>query len=274
MRIHLVAIDLDGTLLNSAKQITQTTAAILQAARRQHGVHIVLATARPPRSVRAFYSLLELDSPMINYNGALVHDPASGRVLLHKPIPVANAIRIVNLARKIYSEVLVSAEVMDKWYTDRVDSAYLTETAKLVGPDVIAPIEQWLTQSVTKLMLMGPADRMAALAEAIRQHLPYQVTVVQTEGELLQISHATVSKAQALRVVAAEMHVKREEVMAIGDNANDVGMLQWAGVGVAMGNAAPEALAVADVVTDHNDADGAAHAIRRLIIEGLGHKKK
>ena len=92
------------------------------------------------------------------------------------------------------------------------------------------------------------------------------VEVVQ--DDLLQITHATVSKAQALRTVAAEMTVQREQVMAIGDNANDVGMLRWAGIGVAMANACPAALAAADFVTDSHDADGAANAIRRIILEG------
>jgi hypothetical protein len=100
------------------------------------------------------------------------------------------------------------------------------------------------------------------------------VSVVQTEGFLLQIMHATVSKEQALRVVAAELGVAREKVMAIGDNANDVGMIKWAGVGVAMSNAAPDALAAADYVTDHHDADGAAKAVRQIVVRGLKVAKK
>jgi Cof subfamily protein (haloacid dehalogenase superfamily) len=268
MAIHLVAIDLDGTLLNSGKQITETTAAILRTAIDTRGVKVVLASARPPRSVQPFYSLLQLDTPMINYNGALVHEPATGRVLLHRPLALKIARQIVALARRMEPDVLVSAEIMDKWYTDRVDQAYLTATARLFAPDYVAAIGEWLVEDVTKLMLAGPAEEMTPLVAEIRRRLVHQVTVVQTEGELIQITHPTASKSQALRVVAAELHVRREEVMAIGDNANDVGMLQWAGVGVAMANASPEALAVADVVTDHHDADGAAHAIRRLIIEG------
>ena len=77
MRIHLVAIDLDGTLLNSAKQITDTTAAILRSARETHGVRLVLATPGRPGSVMPFYKLLDLDTPMINYNGDLVYDPSA-----------------------------------------------------------------------------------------------------------------------------------------------------------------------------------------------------
>ena len=269
MKIHMVAIDLDGTLLNSDKEITQTTATILRAAREQAGVKIVLATARPPRSVMPFYDLLDLDTPMINYNGALVIDPTCQHVLMHRPIPAKVCRGIIRLARRTYGEVLVSAEVMDHWFTDRFDPAYNTETGQLFSPDTVAPVESWTDQSMTKLLFLGVPARLPEVAEAIHREFPHQVTIVQMEDYMLQVMHATVSKAQALRVVAAEMHVRRNQVMAIGDNANDVGMLQWAGVAVAMANAAPQALAVADHVADHHDADGAAHAIRQIILEGL-----
>ena len=274
MRIHLVAIDLDGTLLNSAKQITDTTAAILRTVRKTSGVHIVLASARPPRSVMPFYRLLDLDTPMINYNGALVWQPQGGLVLMHRPIPAPTAEAIVKFARTRYPQVVVSAEILDKWYTDRVDARYLTETARQCGPDCVAPLEQWLSQSVTKLLLLGEDGPLVQLERDIRTTFPHQVTMVQTEGYLLQIMHATVSKAAALKRVAADLGTGVEHVMAIGDNANDVGMLRWAGVGVAMANACPQALAAADYVTDHHDIDGAAHAIRRIILDGLTVQKR
>ncbi|MBL7132567.1 MAG: HAD family phosphatase [Phycisphaerae bacterium] len=274
MRVRLVAIDIDGTLLNSAKQITDATAAILRAARQQAGVHIVLATARPPRSVMSIYNQLELDTPLINYNGALVYDPPAGRVLMHSPIACKTSRQIIDLARSVYPEVVVSAEILDRWYTDRFDPAYVTETGKRFRPNVVAPVSQWLTQAVTKLLLLGEPEKLKKLAGAIATKFLHQVTIVQTEWELLQITHATVSKAQALRVVAAQLSVSSEEVMAIGDNANDVGMLKWAGIGVAMGNAPASVIAAADYVTDHHDADGAAKAIHEIIIKGLANGRR
>ena len=274
MPIHLIAIDLDGTLLNSSKRITAATEAILRDARRTKGVRIVLASARPPRTIMPFYRQLDLDTPTINYNGALVYDPPSKRVLMHRPIAMRTARRILKLARELYPQAIISAEILDRWCTDRVSEQYLTATALTHKPDVVAPIDQWLTEPVTKLLILGLDDRLGEIAAAIQKDFPYQVSMVQTEGHLLQIMHATVSKAQALRVVAGELGIGREEVMAIGDNANDVAMLRWAGIGVAMANAAPSAVAAADYVTDHQDADGAAKAIRRLIVRGLPLKKR
>ena len=274
MKIHLVAIDLDGTLLNSAKKVTDATAAILWGARKTHGLRVVLASARPPRSTLPFYRQLGLDTPMINYNGALVYDPPSQSVLLHRPLPLEVARALVASARRHDPSVLVSAEILDRWFTDRVDAAYQTETARHHDPDVVGPLDSWLDRPVTKLLLLGEPPGLNKIVTAFRKEFTHQIAMVQTEAFLLQVMHATVSKEQALRVVAAEMGLDRREVMAIGDNANDVGMLKWAGIGVAMSNAAPEVLRVADYVAQHNDADGAAKAIHEIIVKGLKVGKK
>ena len=264
-KIQLLAVDLDGTLLTSAKRISPATAEALRAA-REAGVHVVLASARPPRSVMPFYERLGLDTPMINYNGALVYDPHARRVLMHLPIPLKTAREIVRLARRLHREVLVSAEILDRWYTDRLDKRYVTETGRLFKPDRIAPISEWLVEAVTKLLLLAPPAPLARLQAAIAEAFPHEVSMVQTEEHLLQVMHATVSKAQALRCIAGELAVTRQHVMAIGDNANDVGMLQWAAIGVAVGNATPEVKAVAKVITEANDEDGVAKVVRRYIL--------
>src|SRR6266567_4078078 len=115
--VRMVAIDLDGTLLSSRKTITPKTHAALKAAVAA-GVKIVLATARPPRSVRTYYEALKLDMPTINYNGALVWDEPRRRVVEHVPLDVAVAKKIIAWGRKQHPELLVSVEILDKWYTD------------------------------------------------------------------------------------------------------------------------------------------------------------
>jgi len=266
-KIELVAIDLDGTLLDDAGSIRPLTAATIAAARRAAGVKVVLASARPPRTVMPFYEQLDLDTPMVNYNGALVYDPASHSVLMHRPIPLGIARGIVTLARSLFPGVLVSAEVLNRWYTDRIDEAFRTATAKQVDPDVIGPIDKWLDRDVTKLLLLGPPQRLGDLAAAIVRDFRHQVTVVQTEDWLLQITHATASKLSALRVVAAELGVNRENVMAIGDQTNDTEMIRWAGLGVAMANSTRSVLQAADHVTGSNEHDGVAQAIEKFILE-------
>ena len=267
MKIRLVAIDLDGTLLNSAKEITAGTATIIRAAREVAHVRVVLATARPPRTVLPFYSLLGLDTPMINYNGALVHEPASGRIILHRPMEAKSARQVASIAREMFPDVLVSAEILDNWYTDRVEDSWRSETTRLSDSYTVAPMSQWLNQPITRLHVLGRRQWLSDIRTEVRAQMPGQVAIGWSETAMLQIMHPSAGKRDALMAVAAEMGIEAAEVMAIGDNANDAGMLQWAGIGVAMENASPVARQVADYITDANDADGAAKAIARLIVD-------
>jgi hypothetical protein len=271
MKIRLIAIDLDGTLLNSRKEISQAALDVIRQVRHEKSVGVVITTARPPRSTLPFYKQLSLRGPMINYNGALVWMPTNGKVLLHQPIPYNIARGIIRWSRERYPSIIVSAEIGDKWYTDAfdpADKAYFTETSRTHKPDVIGPFDDWLNQPVTKLLLLGRPNWLVAVRQAIKEDLPDEVTSVQTEDYLLQIMHSSVSKMAALAKVAAELRVPREEVMAIGDNANDAGMIQWAGVGVAMANGHVTCLQVADHVTDHHDDEGVANVIRHIVLEG------
>lgn len=271
-KIRLIALDLDGTLLNRDKQVSDTTLSVLTQARSIAHVHIVLASARPPRTVLPFHKQLGLETAMVNYNGALVLHPLSNRVLLHRPIPARYAIRAVTLAKKIYPKGIISAEIMDRWYTDRFveqydDEKLMTETAKLCRPDHVGPVETWLNRPVTKLLILGKQERLREIAAILHAELSRELTVVQTEEHILQIIHVMASKSRALQTIIAELGITREEVMAVGDNANDSGMLKWAGVGVAMANAVPRALAAADYITENNNSNGVANAVRKIILE-------
>src|SRR3954471_16747 len=139
--IRLVAIDLDGTLLTSSKQVSQQTVRALKCLPGQ-GVKIVIASARPPRSVRHIYHALGLDTLQINYNGAMIWDEVRKRVVFHRPMS-GNLVReIVSTARDMFVEVLVSCEILDKWFTDREDQSFTTETGKMFKPDAICPLEE------------------------------------------------------------------------------------------------------------------------------------
>jgi Cof subfamily protein (haloacid dehalogenase superfamily) len=259
--IRLVAIDLDGTLLNDSKQISEQTLAAL-CGLPGAGVKVVIASARPPRSVRAIYRELGLDTWQVNYNGALIWDEVNQRAVFHRPMggPVVRS--IIDYARDMFDEVIVSCEILDKWYTDRADNSFTTETGKMFQPDVIAGYESFCELPVTKLMLLGE-PRIILKLEAVLAEKFDQVTILKTDKDLLQIMDRRVSKAVALEKVAKYYHVPMEQVMAIGDAPNDVGMLQAAGVGVAMDNAHDLVKEVADWVAPSNNDHGVHAALKR-----------
>ncbi len=267
MRIRLLTIDLDGTLLNSSKSISDESIRVLSSAREMSDLKIVLASARPPRSVMPFYTQLKLDTPMINHNGAVAWNPTTGKILLHRPVQARHTRDIALLARKMYPRCLISGEVFDEWFTDRVEMNWQSESQKTWSPTAIKPVDQWLNQPISRLLILGQTDWLDNIQKAVQARHSAFVTATKTEECLLQILHIAADKGDALQIVSKEMGISREHILAIGDNSNDAGMLSWAGVGVAMANGSPRALSVADHVTKHNDAGGVAAAVRQFVLD-------
>ena len=260
--IRLVAIDLDGTLLNDSKQVSERTVESI-ACLPGRGIKVIIATARPPRSVRHIYQQLKLDCLQVNYNGALIWDEPKQTAVFHRPIAGPLVREIIEYARSFYADLLVSCEVMDRWYTDRHDPQYTTETGRLFKPDVICPVEEMCSRPITKLMFLGHPELMTAVNPFIAEHYGDRVTTVRADADLIQVMDLRVSKAVAVTRIAEHYRVPMEQVMAIGDAPNDVGMLQVAGVAIAMDNAHERVKEVAHWVAPSNNDHGVHAALVR-----------
>jgi Cof subfamily protein (haloacid dehalogenase superfamily) len=265
--IRMVAVDLDGTLLTSRKSITPRTHTALRQTVAK-GVHVVLATARPPRSVRGYYDALKLTTPTVNYNGALIWNESKKRVIEHVPLDVGTARKVIAWGRKRYPELLVSVEILDKWYTDHTSEVpeYMTETAKQFTPDFVGPIEAFLTVPITKLMLLGDPAWIADIELALVERFGNKIAQTRSDPHLLQIMNPTISKAGGLAKVAASLGVEASEVMAIGDAPNDLQMLEWAGLAVAPENGWEAAKQMAHAIVPSNDADAVGVALQRFVL--------
>jgi 5-amino-6-(5-phospho-D-ribitylamino)uracil phosphatase len=263
--IRLVAIDLDGTLLDSQKRISDRTADALRCLPRD--VKVVIASARPPRSVRHIYRSLNLDTWQINYNGALVWDEPNAGIVMHIPMDGILTRRIIAEARDLFPNLLVSCEILDRWHTDRFDPSFTTETGKLFQPDVVAPVDEFCNQPITKLMLLGDVPTISRLQSLLSRH--GDISVLRSDPDLLQIMNPAASKAAALQYVAEHYGIPLPNILAIGDAPNDIPMLQAAGVAVAMDNAHAEVKAVADWVAPSNDDHGVHAALQRYGLCGI-----
>jgi Cof subfamily protein (haloacid dehalogenase superfamily) len=266
--IRMVAIDLDGTLLDNTKQIDPETAAALQSIVAR-GIQVVIASARPPRGVRAIYNQLELTNWQINYNGAMIWNEPMRSPVFHRPMPPKLVAQIVETARDQFDEVQVHAEVMDRWFTDRPVTVPCHETAKLYQPDGIFPIEEICSVPVTKLMLVAETQMLMKLETVLYRQFHTSVTIMNSEERLMQLMDNKVGKAMALKKVAGHHGVSQAQVMAIGDALNDVGMLQWAGTAVAMENAMSAVKKVAHWIAPANDRQGVLGALRKFGLVGL-----
>ncbi len=263
--IELVAIDLDGTLLTSGKTITERTKRVLKALSNQD-IKIVIASARPPRSVAGVYKALGLKSCVICYNGAMIYDPQSKKMLEHHPIKLETAKALINRARSIHPDILVSVEVLDHWYTDKLNNAYQTEVSKQFEPDRLGPIDTWLDCDVTKILLLGQERYIENVKGAFLAEFRDKVAMAQSENHLLQIMAKGVSKGQALKSVCNYYNIPLEKTIAIGDAANDIDMLEIAGFGIAMADAPDKVKKVSDYVTTGNDEDGVAEALEKFVL--------
>jgi Cof subfamily protein (haloacid dehalogenase superfamily) len=265
--IAMVAADLDGTLLRGDGSLgVATSEGVFEAVRR--GIRFVLATGRPPRTSTPVWKALGLDTLQVNHNGALIYDAVANRVLYHQTIEAAVAAEVVRIVRAVAPDVAIGIDVIDRCFIDSPKRrlAAIPE----VGLDMAkaSPIREALSQPVTKLFLLGEPGMLGSVQVNLQQKLGDKLSFAFSHMRLLQIMHRDVDKARALERVAGHYHIDRRQVMTVGDAPNDIGMLQWAGLGIAVANAFEEVRRSASFVVSNNDDDGVGEALRRYVLGG------
>jgi Cof subfamily protein (haloacid dehalogenase superfamily) len=259
---RIVATDLDGTLLHSDGTLGERTRRALSAVTTA-GIQIVLCTARPPRWMAPLRQTTGLSGTAVCANGAVIWDLDASTELESFAIDPEVAHEVVHRLR--------SALPAGSWALERVDR-FAHEpgyTARWPVPDdtLVADIENLLDEPAVKLMLRHPdlnADVLLHRAQELAGDL-VELSHSSSHDALLEISARGVSKASSLQWLCLREGVAAGEVMAFGDMPNDLPMLRWAGVGVAVANAHPDVLKVADEVTAANDADGVAQRLEAVL---------
>lgn len=266
MDIKLVAIDLDDTLLDSGLKIADECAKAIQAV-REKGIIVTLATGRMFSSALPYAKELKVDVPLITYQGALVKNSESEEVIYFQPVPSDLAKEVISFFRT--AQVHYHSYFDDKLYMESLTEQGLTY-ANLVG--VEAHLTKDLLQDVVEkeaLKIMAVIENEALLLDlelALKQRYGTKLNITRSKPHYLEISNNKANKGDALAVVANHYNVKREEVLAIGDSYNDLDMIEWAGIGVAMGNARNVVKEAADYVTKTNEEHGVAEALYRFVL--------
>jgi len=264
-RPQLVAIDVDGVLMHTdGTPGRKTIDALRQAC--QAGVRVVLATARPPRSTAKVYRTLQLDTLQINHNGAVIYDPVAEKVMFHRPMRGPIARQIIDAARRMDADVEIGVEVIDQFYADHRLKALEREPSVGDVAQQDGALDAALGGSVTKIMMLGSAQSVGEIQMELGQRFSKHVAFAYSHHRLIQVVAAGVDKGVALAKVAAHYGVPQDRVMAIGDAPNDVPMLKWAGLGIAVANAWEDVRRLADFIVPSNDDDGVAEAIRKHVL--------
>ena len=259
--IRLVASDLDGTLLRPDITISERTRTAIRRVRGA-GVTFVAVTGRPPRSVRELSGHLGLDGIAICANGALVYDLDADVLLDQTLIARDITLRIVRGLRQAAPGVIFAWEDADGFGKEPgwAGRPLLSTDQVEVGDPL-----QLLTAPVAKVLVRHPRmdfDELAARARAVAGD---EAVITWSTRELVEVSAAGVTKASALERVCDRLGIARGEVLAVGDNENDLPMLQWAGRSAAVANASENVLAAVDEITASNLDDGVALLLERLL---------
>lgn len=278
--IKIIALDLDGTLLDSQKRLSDGSRAALEEAAAK-GVHIVPTTGRffgmMPQSIR--------DLPFVRYaitiNGAQVYDRETGTAIVREEIPLDMALDIMRLLDG-YDVIYDCYRSNWGWMTESLQNKaedYATDAhyVKMVRefrnpvPELKAYLESTASEGdVQKVMLFarntpGSEAVTKAITEAVRERFP-QIKATSSTWNNLELNIETAHKGNSLRRFAEHLGYALDNCMALGDGTNDLSMIEAAGLGVAMSNAHPLVLAAADHVTASNDEDGVAKAIRDFVL--------
>jgi Cof subfamily protein (haloacid dehalogenase superfamily) len=270
---RLLALDVDGTLLDPTGQLRPAVRAAL-ARVRAAGVTVVLATGRRLRSLQPLLADLDFAGALILNNGAVVLEVPGPRLLARRPLPRALAREAVEIIWTQGCQPLVYEGVPgeDRIFTGPSDRDSPL-TARYLAVRGLAGLVRWpdsrwlLPGDPVEVGVLDTAEQIARLVAALGQDRWRTIvsrTTLTPEGRFLELLERSCSKGAALADLCAVYGIDRSEVVAIGDNVNDLEMLEYAGLAVAMGNAPPEVQAVADWVTASNAEDGVALAIYRL----------
>lgn len=272
MKYKLLVLDVDGTLLNDAKEITKRTLAALLKL-QQIGVRIVIASGRPTYGLMPIAKELELGNYggfILSYNGSQVIDAKNGEVVFERRIDPQLLQYIEKKAHDWNFPLLTYHD--NNIYTDTPDNEHIRNEAILNNMEIIkeAEFSASIDFSPSKCMLV--CDDAKALSDAEghwKRRLGGTLEVTQSEPYFLEVLPHNVDKANTLSALFDRLGIKQDEVVCMGDGVCDVTMIQLAGMGVAMGNAQESVKSCADMVTKSNEEDGVAETVENLLLSHI-----
>lgn len=261
---HVIAIDMDGTLLNEQKEISSETKKYLKALESK-GHIIVLASGRPLRAIKVFYNQIGLHSPLICYNGAYCYHP------YEKDFNETHYTFPKEIVKKIYEDVKpyiknVMCETNDKIWLEKKDE-HLATFFWHSGMNIIyGEIDKTLSEDPWTMLMQGNGQQYDNLIkEATRKHPGFDVRFWY-ESEYSEIYYTKTSKAACLKRILEYYNISKNNLICIGDADNDIEMVSYAGIGVAMNNANDNLKKIATIVSKYdNNHDGVKKVLEEIL---------
>jgi Cof subfamily protein (haloacid dehalogenase superfamily) len=269
---ELVAIDIDGTLVDQTGLVSRGNRRSIRAVQKR-GVQVTLATGRTFQTTEPFIDALKIKLPVICYHGALIR--TRQKIYFSRLLPAKHVQALMRFGFRHRVQVaLFSKEQaffnkpIDRWAREYINNIEPVREVNLVD------LKRYrLPEPPHKAMFIASERKLRAIEPALRRRFGHAFYMTRSHGNLIEFLHPHVSKGRALRWIAHHLGLRMPQVMAIGDAQNDVSMLWMAGLGVAVKNASPEVKRKVDWVTSAVDKDGVAVALRKFILK-TGRSKK
>ena len=267
--IKLIALDLDGTLLNSKKEISPRTRAAIDAALAK-GVRVALASGRSRRGIMHVAEELELEKKhglIVAWNGAHVEDLTSHEVLHQRTLPQGIEVELCDYA-KAHDMAIMTYDREGMSISETPEDEYIVYEAvsNRIPQRKVESLPAEITYPLNKMLLTFHPSRLAALEPEMQANFQGRIDVYHSEPYFLEAMPLNCTKATALEMLLDKLGMTRENLMVCGDSGNDLAMIRFAGLGVAMANADEDVKAQADFVSASNDEDGVAVAIEKFVL--------
>lgn len=261
MSIKLIAFDLDGTLLNSEHQLDRETIETIKKVQSK-GIMTLTATGRMFCSALPYIKQLDIREAVINYNGALVVDPVKEKTIFHDPIPLKTAQEIANFAKTEGHYLQVYLD--DRLFIEkRQEETSIYEKTAGIKAEVVGDLNEFIKKPPTKMVIIeNDPELHEEIYNKLTEDFADTLEITSSIKNFIEITAREISKAAALKKIADNLSVDKEEIMAFGDGLNDLKMLQWVGHGVAMENGHPNLKEVTKNTAARNTELGVAEYLK------------
>ncbi|TYR80834.1 HAD family phosphatase [Priestia megaterium] len=270
MSYKMIVLDLDDTLLRDDHTISPRTKKALMDA-QEAGVKVVLASGRPTYGMTRIAQELRLEdygSFILSFNGAKIINCKTKEELFSSTLPPETVHRLDQISR--HEEVLIHTYVGDKIVTE-VNNEFTDIESELTGlPIEIVPnFVKAVTEPVVKVLMLAHEEKLVHVEKKLQQQLAGELSVMRSKPYFLEFTEVGVTKGTSLNFLIQQLGITRDEVIAMGDSYNDLAMIEFAGLGVAMGNAPDDIKEKANYITDTNMNDGVAKVVEEFVLNRL-----
>ena len=263
--IKVICCDIDGTLVRDDKSLSDENAKWIHKAVHEKGVHFTLVSGRPVNGVRPFYERMGITGPVSCFNGGTLVDE-DGKIVDDHRMPHDLALRLLEIGEKTTADIIIFDGM--KWFLRTRDCYCYAQKKRIYESDCgVGDFRTLLSGFDTnKMIFMSPSNEvLASILSEMENTIDKERFTSYRNADFLEVMPSGYDKSSAIDALARLFNVDLSQIMALGDDYNDISMLRRAGCSVAMENAVPEAKAAAKHITDTNNNDGVAKAIQRFV---------